>query len=808
MGHAFISYAHEDSPDADRLQRSLEAVGVRVWRDTKDIGPGEEWRSEIHRAITGNAMVFIACFSSKSLLRSKSYQREELLLAIDELRQRPPGVPWFIPVRFDDCVVPHYDLGAGRTLASLQWTDLFGTRSGQAATRLVATVLAQLGQPALRSAPARPLLTGQELVAHVFAPVHGSAAEDAQAWIRHLWSQCRTGLGMITALRRPELAARLPDDLTATPDPAALAGQQSPDATRQAMLQRSHDILTLSIRLSARDDTGDWLTLSQLLQVTTGDLTGYQPGAAVCYLGQLADPRYLERDTGTDALRVSVTPELESALTALLPPSDLAGLWQHHSRAPGLAFWDISPSENGVSTLRQFITLAPPGSAAEVVEWAWLADGPSMPPLARYLLHTSKIRHELRALSNVPSARQLCQRVDDTVASLRAFVNDGAAHPAGSHGSRRSVDNRQLARLRQDAAQLSGLHDALVGMRLTVAVSHANALRALAQPSSEDEQEGPGPGADADDVSAVALVERLDEDIACLEASLDSVRHITELSQPATTPADRDTPVTAVGRVPSRTPLRAVVLCALNVEYLAVRFHLTSLRQWEHSAGTLFEIGRLPDTNWEVALTVLGPGNVGAGVVAERAISQFRPAIVLFVGVAGALKQFVKLGDVVVATRVDAYQGGRAAEDFLARPRTWDAPYRLDQIAQHLDRTGEWKQWLPAAERDPAPTVHFRPIASGEVVLDSRKSVLFAQLNLHYNDAAAIEMEGAGVAQAAHFNDSLPALVIRGISDLANGKKLTADRAGWQERASQRAAAFAAALLASYAPQSAENRGA
>jgi nucleoside phosphorylase len=88
------------------------------------------------------------------------------------------------------------------------------------------------------------------------------------------------------------------------------------------------------------------------------------------------------------------------------------------------------------------------------------------------------------------------------------------------------------------------------------------------------------------------------------------------------------------------------------------------------------------------------------------------------------------------------------------------------------------------------------------VVLDSRASALFAQLRLHNNDAAAIEMEGAGIAQAAHFNDALPALVIRGISDLADGTKAVADREGWQQRASARAAAFAAALLHAYTPPS------
>lgn len=139
-GHAFISYVREDSDEVDALQSMLEAAGVPVWRDTSDLWPGEDWRARIRAAINGDALVFIACFSARSAARRKSYQYEELLLAIDQLRLRPADVPWLIPVRFDDCHVPGLELGAGRTLASIQGTDLFGVGRELAAERLVAVV--------------------------------------------------------------------------------------------------------------------------------------------------------------------------------------------------------------------------------------------------------------------------------------------------------------------------------------------------------------------------------------------------------------------------------------------------------------------------------------------------------------------------------------------------------------------------------------------------------------------------------------------------------------------------------------------
>src|ERR1700750_1044935 len=118
QGHVFLSYVREDSAQVDALQKRLESAGIPVWRDTSSLWPGEDWRAKIRGAISRDALVFIACFSSHSSARQQSYQNEELLLAIDQLRRRRPDDPWLIPVRFDDCDVPDFELGAGRTLTS------------------------------------------------------------------------------------------------------------------------------------------------------------------------------------------------------------------------------------------------------------------------------------------------------------------------------------------------------------------------------------------------------------------------------------------------------------------------------------------------------------------------------------------------------------------------------------------------------------------------------------------------------------------------------------------------------------------
>lgn len=138
-GHAFISYVREDGQVVDRLQGALEAAGIPVWRDTTDIDLGEDWRTEIRRAIA-DARVFIVCFSERSLTREKSLLSEELAWAVEQYRRRPRDTPWLIPVRLTDSPLPRIDLGEGRTLESLNWLNLFGDLWDDGIARLVGDI--------------------------------------------------------------------------------------------------------------------------------------------------------------------------------------------------------------------------------------------------------------------------------------------------------------------------------------------------------------------------------------------------------------------------------------------------------------------------------------------------------------------------------------------------------------------------------------------------------------------------------------------------------------------------------------------
>ena len=163
--HVFVSYVREDGDAVDGLCEVLNASQIPYWRDRSSLAPGDAWKATIRDAIRGGSLVFLACFSENSRGRSKSHMNEELTLAVEEFRKMPPGRTWLIPVRFDDGAVPEWDLGAGRTLADLNYVDLFGPRYAPQAVSLISTIERVMGSN--RSSPE-----------HILAAV--DAAHDAE----------------------------------------------------------------------------------------------------------------------------------------------------------------------------------------------------------------------------------------------------------------------------------------------------------------------------------------------------------------------------------------------------------------------------------------------------------------------------------------------------------------------------------------------------------------------------------------------------------------------------------------------------
>lgn len=123
MGKAFISYVRENSDKVEKLVEQLEANGIKVWWDKKDIKVGDDWLNAIKNGIRKGSF-FIACFSKEYNMRSKNHMNEELRIAIGELRKMG-NQKWFLPLRLNECEIPDIKIDSVREFSDFHFLDMF-----------------------------------------------------------------------------------------------------------------------------------------------------------------------------------------------------------------------------------------------------------------------------------------------------------------------------------------------------------------------------------------------------------------------------------------------------------------------------------------------------------------------------------------------------------------------------------------------------------------------------------------------------------------------------------------------------------
>jgi nucleoside phosphorylase len=242
-------------------------------------------------------------------------------------------------------------------------------------------------------------------------------------------------------------------------------------------------------------------------------------------------------------------------------------------------------------------------------------------------------------------------------------------------------------------------------------------------------------------------------------------------------------------------PRRAVILTALELEHSSVTQHLSGPLSEHDERGLLFDVGTFEGQHrWAVAAAQGGPGNLGAGILLERAVTAFRPDVAFFVGIAGGRKD-VRHGDVVVADAVYDYETGKAENtDFLPRIKTFASSFGLVQRARAVARQDRWQASILPTQPTDRPAAFVKPIAAGSKVIAGGRSAIARFLTHNCGDAVAVDMESYGFLHGAYVNSDLATLVVRGISDLLDDKTAHNDR-DWQVPAANNAAAFAFAVL-------------
>jgi nucleoside phosphorylase len=200
-----------------------------------------------------------------------------------------------------------------------------------------------------------------------------------------------------------------------------------------------------------------------------------------------------------------------------------------------------------------------------------------------------------------------------------------------------------------------------------------------------------------------------------------------------------------------------------------------------------------------VTAMVGDPGETKAGLVALDLVKEFNATHLVVMGIAGALENDLRVGDVVVATVVDRYLENSKAQDspdggFKLIPS--GECYRPNAIILNriknfeFDEQEAFLEWqkaaaiarLPNGATVPIQSPHIRNnptlyeghIASGSSV--SGADAFKAWLKSRDRKYQAVEMESGGVAEVLHetaFRGDWT--IIRGISDLADGAKKSLD---------------------------------
>ena len=253
---------------------------------------------------------------------------------------------------------------------------------------------------------------------------------------------------------------------------------------------------------------------------------------------------------------------------------------------------------------------------------------------------------------------------------------------------------------------------------------------------------------------------------------------------------------------------RALIITTVVYESRAVKAHLVNSERLIGEKGGLYEYGRFSDPagDWLVVHAITPQGNTDASLVASKTHQEFGSFhALMFVGVAGSLKEDIPIGSVVIGDYV--YNGHSAkVEDArtLSRPHGLVAARELLTASQGLIYSDEWRDMIraPAGMELPnkveypcgfPPLAVIKGIVSGEEVVAGGKSSRYAWLRSHFNDCGAVEMEGWGAMSAAHYENT-PAIIVRGISDMCAGKDHAKDNLH-QPIAAAHAAAFAFSIL-------------
>ncbi len=216
-----------------------------------------------------------------------------------------------------------------------------------------------------------PAVSEQALVIHLYV------TDKAYEQLRATWKACAETLGMTHLIAPLGLPDELPLDSADLPRSGAIAARQTRhgrSGQRQAIVRRHHEVLILSIALTGGAGT-EWADLERAWESAVTPTRDWVLSEVQIFAAGHAD---------TDD---------RAQLTAHLPGNPPPGppvVVDGHTM-----LWETA-GEPDSRPLRRIVAVTISGRSAESDAWLWSRGDDQLPPFARYLLHTGKIRYQLR----------------------------------------------------------------------------------------------------------------------------------------------------------------------------------------------------------------------------------------------------------------------------------------------------------------------------------------------------------------------------------------------------------------------------
>ncbi|WKC82037.1 5'-methylthioadenosine/adenosylhomocysteine nucleosidase [Borreliella tanukii] len=204
----------------------------------------------------------------------------------------------------------------------------------------------------------------------------------------------------------------------------------------------------------------------------------------------------------------------------------------------------------------------------------------------------------------------------------------------------------------------------------------------------------------------------------------------------------------------------------------------------EHRRKKKITIGKVLDHN--IITIATGVGKINTAFWTSYIISKYKISHIISAGVASGIysnkNKFIKVGDVIISTETTSY-------DFNLHR----FGYEIGHVPEHPKKFKANTALIRKASKIKInnATSYMGLIITGDQFIDHQN---FQEIPEEFENAIAIDMEGASMAQVA-YNFKIPFIIIRGISDIVNNENNHDDYKKFLKKASSSSAKIIEKLI-------------